>query len=146
MTTINDIELTIRDIIRTDESIVSTYDSKLLCSDYETTIGKLKELIATKKELTETLENQFNQFFKLKQNFLSRKLKINSFKLVPTLISFEYKFFLPKSVERTSKQYYCYISMMDRLTREYDSISKVKNDEYVMLDITKSLNLNKLIE
>ena len=115
MTTINDIELTIRDIIRTDESIVSTYDSKLLCSDYETTIGKLKELIATKKELTETLENQFNQFFKLKQNFLSRKLKINSFKLVPTLISFEYKFFLPKSVERTSKQYYCYISMMDRL-------------------------------
>jgi len=146
VTTINDIELTIRDIIRTDESIVSTYDSKLLCSDYETTIGKLKELIATKKELTETLENQFNQFFKLKQNFLSRKLKINSFKLVPTLISFEYKFFLPKSVERTSKQYYCYISMMDRLTREYDSISKVKNDEYVMLDITKSLNLNKLIE
>lgn len=146
MTTINDIELTIRDIIRTDESIVSTYDSKLLCSDYETTIGKLKELIATKKELTETLENQFNQFFKLKQNFLSRKLKINSFKLVPTLISFEYKFFIPKSVEKTSKQYYCYISMMDRLTREYDSISKVKNDEYVMLDITKSLNLNKLIE
>ena len=38
MTTINDIELTIRDIIRTDESIVSTYDSKLLCSDYETII------------------------------------------------------------------------------------------------------------
>lgn len=146
MTTINDIELTIRDIIRTDESIVSTYDSKLLCSDYETTIDKLKELIATKKELTETLENQFNQFFKLKQNFLSRKLKINSFKLVPTLISFEYKFFIPKSVEKASKQYYCYISMMDRLTREYDSISKVKNDEYVMLDITKSLNLNKLIE
>lgn len=146
MTTINDIELTIRDIIRTDESIVSTYDSKLLCSDYETTIDKLKELIATKKELTETLENQFNQFFKLKQNFLSRKLKINSFKLIPTLISFEYKFFLPKSVEKTSKQYYCYISMMDRLTHEYDSISKVKNDEYLMLDITKSLNLNKLIE
>lgn len=144
MTGIKDIESTVRELIRTDESIVSAYDYKMLCRDYDTTVANIKELIAAKKDLTEKLENQMNEFFKLKQNFLFRKLKINSFKLIPSVISFEYIFFIPKSVKRTSRQYYCYISMMDRLTREYDSISKI-NDAYSILDITATLNLDELL-
>ncbi len=60
-------------------------------------------------------------------------------------MSFEYKFFIPKSVDKTSRQYYCYISMMDQLMREYDSISKVK-DTYSILDITATLNLGELLQ
>lgn len=145
MTNIKNIELIIRDMIRTDEAIVSTYDSKLLCKDYENTLNKLKELYDAKTNLIESLEENMNEFFKLKQNILSKKLKINSFKLVPTLIGFEYQFYIPRTVDRTSRQYYCYISMMDQLTREYDSISKVK-DEYLILDITATLNLDKLFK
>lgn len=145
MTKIKNIESIIRDMIRTDESIVSAYDSRLLCSDYENTLEKLKELYSAKTDLIESLENSMNEFFEVKQNRITRKLKINSFKLVPTLIGFEYKFFIPRTVERTSRQYYCYVSMMDRLTREYDSISKVKND-YLILDITATLNLDKLFK
>lgn len=66
MTTINDIEVIIRDIIRTDESIVSAYDSKLLCEDYESTLDRLKELCTTKKVLIESLVKSMNEFFKLK--------------------------------------------------------------------------------
>ena len=67
MTDIRDIESIIRDLIRTDEKIVSAYDSKLLCSDYENTINKLKELCTTKKDLVESLEKSMNEFFKLKK-------------------------------------------------------------------------------
>lgn len=35
--------------------------------------------------------------------------------------------------------------MMDRLTREYDSISKV-NDEYLLLDIASALNLDNFFK
>ena len=145
MTDIKDIELIIRDIIRTDEKIVSAYDSQLLCCDYQNALNTLKDLCTSKKDLIESLENSMNEFFKLKQNPLFKKLKINSFKLVPAVISFEYLFFLPKSVDRTSRQYYCYVSMMDRLTREYDSISQVKNT-YSILDITATLNLENLLK
>lgn len=145
MTDIRDIESIIRDLIRTDEKIVSAYDSKLLCSDYENTINKLKELCTTKKDLVESLEKSMNEFFKLKQNSITKKLKINSFRLVPSMISLDYKFFLPKSVDQTSRQYYCYISMMERLTRKYDCISKVR-DTYCLLDITATLNLNELLK
>ena len=145
MTDINDIELNIKEIITINEMIVSTYDSKLLCSDYEDTLNELKKLCNTKKDLFKSLEKNMNEFFNLKQNLLSKKFKINSFKLIPTLIGFEYKFHLPKSVDKTSRQYFCYITMMDRLTREYDSISKV-NDEYLLLDIASALNLDNFFK
>ena len=143
--TIKDIESIIRDIIKTNEKIVSVYDSQLLCSDYEDIINKLKELCTIKKDLIESLEKSMNVFFKLKQNPITKKLKINSFRLVPSLISLDYKFFLPKSVDQTSRQYYCYISMMERLTREYECISKVRNT-YCLLDITATLNLDELLK
>ena len=145
MTDINDIKLNIKEIITINEMIVSTYDSKLLCSDYEDTLNKLKKLCNTKKDLFKSLEKNMNEFFNLKQNLLSKKFKINSFKLIPTLICFEYKFHLPKSVDKTSRQYFCHITMMDRLTREYDSISKV-NDEYLLLDIASALNLDNFFK
>ena len=145
MPNIKDIESIIREIIRTDEKIVSACDSQLLCSDYEATLDKLKELCTNKKDLIESLEKSMNEFFELKQNPITKKLKINSFRLVPSLISLEYKFFLPKSVDRTSRQYYCYISMMERLSREYDSISNVRGT-YSLLDITATLNLDNLVK
>ena len=145
MTKIRDIELIIEEIIRTDESIVSNYDSKLLCREYKNTLNNLKELYTNKQNLVASLENSMNDFFELKQNFLSKKFKVNSFKLIPTLISFEYKFHIPKSVDKTSRQYHCYISMMDHLTIKYDSITKIK-DDYLILDITASLKLDKLFK
>ena len=68
MTDIKEIELIIRDIIRTDEEIVSAYDSRLLCRYYNGTIDKLKKLCATKKDLIHSLVISMNEFFKLKQN------------------------------------------------------------------------------
>ena len=145
MTNINDIESIIRDLIRTDEEIVSAYDSKLLCSDYDATLDKLRKLCKNKKDLVDSLITSMNDFFKLKQNSITKKLKINSFRFVPALISFEYIFFLPKSVDKTSRQYYCYISMMNRLTREYDCISQARG-AYSILDITATLNLDDLLK
>ena len=55
MTDIKDIELIIRDIIRTDEKIVSAYDSQLLCCDYQNTLNTLKDLCTSKKDLIESL-------------------------------------------------------------------------------------------
>ena len=145
MVTIDDIESIIRDIIRTDEMIVSNYDSRLLCSDFDKTINTLKELVDHKKELISSLESSINEFFNIKEKKILKFIKINSFKLTPTIINFEYIFTLPRSVNRNSRQYFCYVSLMDRLVREYDSISKVK-DEYTILDITASLKLDDLLK
>lgn len=42
-------------------------------------------------------------------------------------------------------EYFCYISMRDRLTREYDCISKL-NDKYLLLDIISALNLDNFFK
>ena len=144
MVTIDDIESIIREIIRTDEMIVSNYDSRLLCSDFEQTKNKLKELVDKKKELKTSLESTVNDFFNIKEKKILKFITINSFKLIPSIIGFEYIFSLPRSVNKNSREYYCYISLMERLVREYDSISKIKN-EYVILDITATLDLNNLL-
>lgn len=145
MTNINDIELIIRELIETNEKIVSKYDSKLLCSDYDHTRKELKELTDRKEEIVKNLEKSMDDFFKVKSNFLSRRLGLNSFKLVSTVISFEYKFNLPHGVSKSSNQYFCYVNLMDKLVREYDSISRQK-DDYFILDITSHLKLDELIK
>lgn len=145
MSKISDIELLIKDIIRVNESIVTTYDSELLCSDYKNTKEKLKGLYGTKLELINNLERSMNEFFQIKENFITRKIKLASFKLIPKITSFEYKFNLPQFVNTSSREYFCYICLMDKLTREYDVIT-LKNDGYYILDITATLNLKKLFE
>lgn len=145
MSGINEIELMIRDLIRVNEKLVSAFDSQLLCSDWENTRATLKELYDEKTDLIESLEKSVNEFFSIKQNFITRKLKITSFSLIPSIISYEFKFNIPKTVNKSSREYFCYISLMDRLVREYDVIT-VKNDDYYILDITQSLNIEKLFE
>lgn len=145
MSDIKDIESIIRKIISTNESIVTTYDSKLLCEDHENTWSQLYDLYISKKELMESLETSMNEFFCLEPNLITKILKINSFKLIPTFLNFELKFSLPKSVDKTSRQYFCYITMMDRLTNEYDSVNMVKG-EYFLLDIAAGLNLEKVFK
>lgn len=139
------IELIIRELIRVNESIVTSYDSYLLCKDYENTLNKLKRLYRDKKELTQNLIESMNEFFEIPQNFLSKRIRLLSFQLVPNVIGFEFQFFIPKSVDRQSRQYFCYINMMDRPVREYDSISKIKG-QYFILDITSTLPLEKLLK
>ena len=139
------LELLIRELIRVNESIVTGYDSYLLCKDYENTLNKLKRLYKDKIELTQNLIVSMNEFFEIPQNFLSKRIRLFSFQLVPNVIGFEYQFFIPKSVDRQSRQYFCYINMMDRLVKEYDSISKIKG-QYFILDITATLPLEKLFK
>ena len=145
MSNIRDIELIIRDLIITNEAIVSAYDSKRLCSSYEDAKANLKELCDRKNEIIMSLTDKINEFFNIKQNFITRKLKITSFALLPTIAGYEFKFNIPKTVDRTSRQYFCYTSMMDRLQREYDVIA-LGRDGYYILDITAGLNLEKLFE
>ena len=145
MSKISDIELLIKDLIRVNESIVTTYDSELLCSDYKNTKEKLKELYDTKLELINNLERSMNEFFQIKENFITRKIKLASFKLIPKITSFEYKFNLPQFVNTSSKEYFCYICLMDKLTKEFDVIT-LKKDGYYILDITATFNLKKLFE
>ena len=57
MSEIEGIEIIIRDLIRTNEALVSYYDSEMLCSDYENTKDILKELYDRKNELMESLED-----------------------------------------------------------------------------------------
>ena len=52
MSEIEGIEIIIRDLIRTNEALVSYYDSEMLCSDYENTKDILKELYDTITFLT----------------------------------------------------------------------------------------------
>ena len=145
MVTIDNIEKIIKEIIRTDESIVVNYDSKLLCDEYENTKNTLKTLVDRKKELIESLTNTINEFFQIKPKSIFKVIKLNSFKLMPDIISFKLKFYLPQSVDKTSRQYYCYVSMMDKLVRQYDSISK-EDDGYSILDITATLNIDELLK
>lgn len=144
MPKISDIEFIIRELIRVNEKIVTTYDSKLLCSDYENTKNQLKQLLDEKTNLMSKLESSLNEFFEIKENIITKKIKVNSFKLIPSLINFEYKFNVPRSVNETSRQYFCYICLMEKLSKEYDIIT-LKHDGYHMLDITANLNLKKLL-
>ena len=139
------LELLIRELIRTNESIVTSYDSHMLCSDYEKTKDKLKRLYKDKKELTENLKVSMDEFFEIPQNFLSKRIRILSFQWLPNVLGFEYKFFIPKTVDRQSRQYFCYTCLMDKLVREYDSISKIKG-EYYILDITATLPIDDLLD
>lgn len=145
MVKIEDIELLIRDLIRINETIVTDYDAELLCSDYEKTKNRLKKLYDKKIELVKELEKAMDEFFEIPQNFITKKLKVNSFKLIPKIVNFEYKFNLPKSVDATSRQYFCYTFMMEKLTREFDVITR-HNDGYYILDISETLNLKKLLK
>lgn len=144
MSEIEGIEIIIRDLIRTNEALVSYYDSEMLCSDYENTKDILKELYDRKNELMESLEDSMNKFFGIKQNFITKRIKVSSFALVPTIIGYEYKFSIPKNVDKASNQYFYYISMMDRLVKEYDVIV-LKDNNYYILDISASLNIEKTI-
>ena len=139
------IELLIRQLIRTNVSIVTSYDSYSFCKDYKGTKAKLKRLYKDKLELTQNLKDTMNEFFEIPQNFLSRRIGFLSFQLIPNVIGFEYLFYIPKSVDRQSRQYFCYVSLMDRLVREYDSVSKIKG-EYFLLDITATLPLEDLLK
>ena len=143
--TIDDIELIIRDLIRINEKIVTTYDSKLLCRDYENTVSALKKLDNEKLDLIKQLESSMNEFFKIKQNFITEKLNLASFKLIPRLTTFQYKFNIPQSVDTSSHQYFCYTYLMDKLTKEYDVITNQK-DGYYILDITAPLKLKDLFK
>lgn len=145
MSKINDIESKIHELIRVNEKIVTNYDSDLLCSDWDNSKNTLKKLLDEKKDIIESLEDMVNNFFNIKQNFITKKIKITSFHLVPSLINHELMFFIPKTVDRFSKQYFCYIALMDRLSGQYDSIFE-KNGEYYILDISSCLNLEKLLE
>ena len=145
MSGIEDIELIIMELIRINEEIVLNYDSKLLCEDFDNAKCNLKKLYDRKKEILKSLEATFNEFFNLKSNFITRKLKIASFALIPTLIGYELKFNIPKTVDKSSRQYFCYVNLMDRLVREFDVIS-LQKDGYYILDISASLNLEKLFE
>jgi hypothetical protein len=144
MSKIEDIEIIIRDLIRTNEELVSKYDSEMLCRDYKNTKDILKELYDRKNELMESLEESLNEFFGIRQNFITKRIKVASFALVPTIIGYEYKFNLPKNVDKASNQYFCYISMMDRLVREFD-VLVLKGDDYYILDISACLNIEKTI-
>lgn len=145
MPQIEDIELTIRDLIRVNELIVNTYDSQLLCSNYENTKNNLKQLYNSKKELTDSLERLLNEFFDIKLNFFTKRIKFTSFGLIPTLISYEFKFNVPVNIDRTSEKYFCYISLMNRLSKEYEVITN-KNDDYYFFDITSGLDLDKFFK
>ena len=145
MSDIEDIELKIRDLIRINETLVTAFDPQLLCSDWENTTNALKELTDEKKELIDSLEKSVNEFFSIKQNSITRKLKITSFSLIPSLISYEFKFNIPRTVNKSSREYFCYMSLMDRLAREYDVIT-LKKDGYYILDITQCLNIEKMFE
>lgn len=145
MSSIDDIELIIMDFIRINETLVSAFDPNLLCSDWENTVNNLKELCDEKRELMESLEKSGNEYFSLNQNPITRRLRINSFSLIPSLISYEFKFNIPRTVNKSSREYFCFMSLMDRLAREYDVI-KLKKDGYYILDITQSLNIEKLFE
>lgn len=145
MSKIEEIELIIRELIKVNETIVSTFDPQLLCNDWENTINTLKELYGRKKELIESLERSVNEFFSLKENLITGKLKITSFSLIPSFLSYEYKFSIPKAVNKSSREYFCYLSLMDKLVREYDVIT-LKKDGYYILDITKCLNIQKVLE
>ena len=145
MTSVDDIEFIIRDLIKINESLVNAFDSNLLCSDWENAINTLKELCNEKKELIESLEKSANEFFNIKQNSITRKLKITSFSLIPSLTSYEFKFNIPRTVNKSSREYFCYISLMERLAREYDVIT-LKKDGYYILDITQCLKIEKLFE
>ena len=144
MCEIKDIENNIRDLLRTNEEIVTAYDSELLCSEYGETKTHLKELCNRKRDLIESLESSVNDFFEIKQNFITKRLRINSFALIPTLLGYEYKFNIPKIVDKSSNQYFCYISMMERLSREYDAIF-LGRDGYYILDIAASLKVEQFI-
>ena len=143
MLNIEDIKVIICEIIRTNELIVTTYDSKLLCEDYEKTIDELKKLVENKNKLIELLENSINEFFSINPVKIY-KLKFNSFKLIPVLLNFEYIFSLPKSVNKSSHEYHCFISLMESLVKEYDSI-KYEHGTYRLLDISSTLNLKDLL-
>ena len=108
MPTIDDIEIIIRDLIRINEKIVTTYDSILLCRDYENTVSALKKLNDKKLHLIKQLEFSINEFFKIKQNYITKKLNLASFKLIPRLTNFEYKFNILHSVDTSSHQYFYY--------------------------------------
>lgn len=145
MSKIKEIELLIRDLIRINESIVTNYDSTLLCRDYENTQSILKELVDRKVEVTKNLTDSINEFFNISQNFITKRIPISSFKLMTTVIAFEYKFSVPKSVNKSSRQYFCYTCLMDKLASEYDVINK-HHDGYYMLDITATLKLKELLD
>ena len=117
MSSIADIELIIMDLILINETLVNAFDTKLLYSDWENTLNTLNELYDKKKELMEFLEKSVNEFFNIDPNFITRKLKINSFSLIPSLVSHEFKFNIPRRVNKSSRQYFCYISLMDKLAR-----------------------------
>ena len=140
MASIDDIELIIRDLVRINETLVTEFDSKLLCSDWENTVNTLNELCDEKKELMESLERSINEFFNINQNLLTRRLNLNSFSLIPSFFSYEFKFNILRTVNKSSREYFCYISLMDRLSREYDVIT-LKKDGYYILDIAECLNI-----
>jgi len=139
------IKKVIEDIIRTDESIVYYSDFELLCKDYDNTKLKLKELMDKKQELYKSLEDKMNEFLKIKNNWLTKKLKINTFRLIPNPLSNWLKFSLPPRTDKTSRQYYCYQKLMYKLSREYNSIDN-SNGEYFLLDLSAGLNLNSLLK
>ena len=145
MPDIKDIESIITDLIRANESIVSAYDAGMLCSDYDNAKNNLKKLIVKKQEIIDNLEKSMNEFFKIRQNFITRRIPVMSFKLIGKVTAFEYRFNIPKTVSTTSRQYFFYTSLMDRLTKKYDVIT-LQRDGYYILDITATLNLKKLLE
>ncbi|AMD17415.1 hypothetical protein TL18_04905 [Methanobrevibacter sp. YE315] len=108
-------------------------------------MNTLNELSDEKKELMESLEKSVNEFFNINQNLINRKLKITSFSLIPSFINYEFKFNIPRTVNKSSREYFCYKSLMDRLVKEYDVIT-LKKDGYYILDITRCLNIKKLFE
>lgn len=145
MAKIDDIGQIIRNLIETNEKITSVYDTKLLCKEYEKTKNDLKELCELRNSILKSLKSTMNEFFNLNGNVFSKKFNINTFRFIPSIFGFEYRFYLPKTVvDKTSNQYFCYINLMEKLVREYDSISKL-NGEYVLMDITASLDLKKLL-
>ncbi|MBR0271663.1 MAG: hypothetical protein IJQ68_06715 [Methanobrevibacter sp.] len=143
MVDIKEIDSTIREMIRIDESLVSAYDPQLLCEDYKNSLNSIKSLLDEKKELRKTLEKSLNEFFEVDNRFALKKIKIASFNLILNPISGAYMFSLPKFVDKSSRQYFCYITMMNRLEREYNVIERI-NDTFFMADITLHLNLEKL--
>ncbi|MBQ9026082.1 MAG: hypothetical protein IJ104_06895 [Methanobrevibacter sp.] len=143
MVEIKEIDSKIRDMIRIDESIVSAYDPQLLCEDYENSSEKIKSLLKEKKELRKSLEKLLNEFFEVDMSFALRRIKIASFNFILNPISSTYLFSLPKFVDKSSKKYFCYLAMMNRIEREYNVIERV-NDSFLIYDITLHLNLEKL--
>ena len=139
---IKKIESIIRKRIHVDESIVSLYDAKLLCRDYEKSIEKLKEMVEEKEKLNKLLVKSINNFFEVKEN---RFFILNSFRLTHNPLDGCLKFNLPRSLNKSSRQYFCYISMMDRLEKEYNVIIKNK-DDYYLFDITLHLKLDDLFK